>query len=99
MEHIVQKGDKVYYTSPHGKTENGVVKSLSESGEAAFVVYNCGGDWANYENYTGAHTKLSHLAPGWVEDKPKCDHRYLPTNTKYSPAHQMECCLCGHTIN
>lgn len=62
-------GEKVTYTSPHanGEKDNGIIKSLTDSGAAAFVVYHCGGNWDNYQNYTGCHTMLKHLSKGWVE--------------------------------
>jgi hypothetical protein len=63
----MKAGDKVHYTAPHGKKENGIIKSINESGDGAFVVYNCNEDWDNYENYTGAHTRLSTLTEGWIE--------------------------------
>jgi hypothetical protein len=60
----LEVGMKVYYTAPHGKTENGIVKSIN--GCNAFVVYNCGGDWDHYEDYTGCATNPSDLTPGWI---------------------------------
>jgi len=97
-------GAKVHYTSPHGKIENGIVKSLSEDESAAFVVYNCGGDWDNYKNYTAAHTDMKRLTYGWVDEsgnllKEFCNHHYIPTNAKYQSIHQMKCQDCGDIIN
>jgi len=59
-------GECVHYTAPHGKKENGIIKSISEDCKAAFVVYNCGGNWDNYKDYTGHHTHLYMLTTGWV---------------------------------
>ena len=53
-------GDKVNYK---GK-ENGIIKSLSEYG--AYVVFNCGGDWENYQKYTGALCGKNDLTLGWI---------------------------------
>lgn len=43
--------------------EPGIVKAVE--GHVAFVVYNCGGDWENFENYTAARTNLWDLSFGW----------------------------------
>lgn len=66
------KGQKVTYTPNHGdpsEKEWGVVKSLSWDINYAHVVYNCGGDWDNYEDYSAESTDVSNLTPGW-EQKP-----------------------------
>ena len=59
-------GMKVYYTSPHGTTENGIIKDLNESQTIAWVVYKCDNEWENYKNYTGAATNIQDLTKGWV---------------------------------
>jgi hypothetical protein len=56
-------GDKVTYVGGAGELENGIVKELR--GDGAFVVYRCGGDWDNYQNYTGAFTAYGDLVLGW----------------------------------
>ena len=56
-------GDKVTYIAPSGK-EKGIVKSICDQ-EYVFVVYNCGGDWDNYAEYTGARTNKDNLVLGW----------------------------------
>ena len=43
-----------------GKIEYGKVKSWNSSG--AWVVYKCGGEWHNFENFTGAHTEYKYLS-------------------------------------
>jgi hypothetical protein len=53
-------GDKVNYK---GK-ENGIIKSLSEYG--AYVVFSCGNDWDNYQNYTAALCGKNDLTLGWI---------------------------------
>ena len=64
-------GDKVHYIPFEGcdpkQFENGIVKSVNLNPSHAFVVYNCGGDWENYMNYSAASTNLNNLKPGWHE--------------------------------
>ena len=62
---MVKKGDKVTYKTEH-KTEQGIVKRVIDK-EYAFVVYHCGGDWENYEEYTAAKTRIEDLQLGWGE--------------------------------
>lgn len=71
MKHL-KVGDKVYYQPDHyrlpdeDKWENGIVKEIPDNNdESVRVVYNCGGDWDNYRNYTAAMTNLRDLYPGW----------------------------------
>lgn len=48
------------------KWENGIVKEVPEhSTDSVRVVYNCNGDWKNYENYTSALTNVRDLFIGW----------------------------------
>ena len=66
----IKIGDKVCYQPDHykesGKYENGVVKLIpEESLDSLRVVYNCGGDWNNYMNYTSALTNVRDLELGW----------------------------------
>lgn len=56
-------GQKVTYHS-FDKHEKGIVKSLSDN-EYVFVVYNCGGEWDNYKDYTAARTRIADLTIGW----------------------------------
>lgn len=62
------KGSKVHYIPQHyvenGKYENGIVKSITPNGEV-FVVYNCNGEWHNFENYIAANTNPEDLFPDW----------------------------------
>jgi len=61
-------GDKVYYQPEHydDKYENGIVKEIPNwSTDSVRVVYNCAGDWKNYENYTSALTNVRDLYIGW----------------------------------
>lgn len=56
-------GTKVTYKTPY-KEEKGIVKSRCNSAYV-FVVYNCAGDWDNYEDYTAAKTRVEDLVEGW----------------------------------
>ena len=70
-------GSKVCYVPEHyvesNKFENGVVKEIpsfaSDANHAHYnsvrVVYNCAGNWENYENYTSALTNLRDVVLGW----------------------------------
>ena len=65
----IKVGDKVYYQPKHygeDKWENGIVKEVPEwSLDSIRVVYNCGGDWKNYKDYTSALTNVRDLKIGW----------------------------------
>lgn len=56
-------GDKVIYKP---KNEKGIVKFVNN--QCAWVVYSCGGDWKNYNNYTGESTVLTDLKLGWEKN-------------------------------
>ncbi len=63
-------GDKVHYQPIHylkeDKWENGIVKEIPEfSLSSVRVVYNCLGDWQNYQDYTSALTDVLDLNIGW----------------------------------
>lgn len=62
-------GDKVHYQPSHyddNRWENGMVKEIPDHTNTSIrVVYNCGGDWDNFQNYTSALTNLEHLKLGW----------------------------------
>lgn len=63
-------GDKVYYQPDHYKAEdkyeNGIVKEIPDhSLDSVRVVYNCAGNWTNYQNYTSALTNVRDLYLGW----------------------------------
>lgn len=60
----IKVGQMVTYVTDYEK-EQGIVKSLSGN-DYAFVVYNCAGNWDNYQDYTGARTRLKDLKVGWV---------------------------------
>lgn len=69
-----KKGDKVYYEPYLGchptKCQNGIVKR-DEGGDYLFVVYNCGGNWDFYENFTAANTPRTKVKSGWIDDGKK----------------------------
>lgn len=70
QDFLLKVGDKVHYQPEHYKAEdrweNGIVKEIFASGyDLARVVFNCGGDWDNYQNYTSALTNLRDLEVGW----------------------------------
>lgn len=70
-------GDKVYYQPEHyaeDEFENGIVKEIpafafkpeNQVGyDCVRVVYNCGGKWDKYYNYTSALTHKRDLFIGW----------------------------------
>ena len=65
----VKPGIKVHYTSKEGVTENGIIKSFSESKRLIHVVYNCDNEWERYSDYTGSITYIDDLTLGWVNDE------------------------------
>lgn len=60
-------GQSVTYSPGHGKKEKGIIKGFASNGNP-FVVYNCGEEWDNYRNYTGANTNPRDLIDGWHEE-------------------------------
>jgi hypothetical protein len=62
----ISVGQHVHYAPSHGPKENGIVKSITEHG--VFVVYNCGGNWDRYTDYTAANTNPRDLEPEWASD-------------------------------
>lgn len=69
-------GDKVRYY-PHSSNgyphileaqyEKGIVKSHPEIPGCVYVVFKCGDDWDNYQNYTANLTKITKLRLGWED--------------------------------
>ena len=49
----------LYVPSHYGGTEKGRLKSWNE--KWIFVVYQCDGEWDDFENYTGAATSPEYL--------------------------------------
>lgn len=62
---ILNKGDNVHYIAADGHIENGVVKEGNVFKDQSRVVYNCGGEWHRYEEYTSALTHHRDLRKGW----------------------------------
>lgn len=62
-------GDEVHYQPAHFEDEeweNGLVKEIRENvTDSVWVVYNCGGKWHRYNEYTSAKTNLRDLRIGW----------------------------------
>ena len=62
-------GDSVRYQPFHYREdewENGVVKEIPEHTlNSVRVVYNCGGEWHRYQDFTSAMTRLEDLKIGW----------------------------------
>jgi hypothetical protein len=73
----LKAGDKVRYQPFYcGKDhwKNGIVKEIPSFAtdpnsvigyNCVRVVYNCGGDWKHYHEYTSALTRLGDLKKGW----------------------------------
>ena len=85
-------GSKVCYQPKHYKDseppkwENGMVKEIPDhTNDWIRVVYNCGGDWNNFKDYTSALTSIKDLTLGW-----KHDEEYLDE--------PEECPLCGESF-
>jgi hypothetical protein len=76
---FLKVGDKVSYISSSyfegsgdKDIEIGIVKEISEVSESknfVWVVFNCNGDWENYQKYTGQLTHTKHLQMGWDNSK------------------------------
>lgn len=59
------KSDSNFITFKN-KYENGIVKEVPEDSlDSIRVVYNCGGDWKNYKDYTSALTSVRDLYLNW----------------------------------
>jgi len=63
-------GDKVHYQPEHYKAndkwENGMIKEIPDhTNTAVRVVYNCGGEWRRFKEYTSALTDLRDLKLEW----------------------------------
>jgi hypothetical protein len=63
-------GDRVHYIPYEGCDEssiqNGLVKEIPEhTNSEVRVVFNCAGDWDNFQNYTSQLTSVRKLRMGW----------------------------------
>ena len=55
-------GKWVTYTPSYGEVELGKIKSWNDT--YIFVVYNCGGEWHRFQDFTGAATNPTDLMFG-----------------------------------
>ena len=67
----IKVGDKVHYIPFEGCSdsiiENGRVKEIPDhSINAIRVVYNCGGNWDKFMDYTSQLTPIDKLFLGWA---------------------------------
>ena len=72
----IKIGDKVHYLPEHkvesNEYENGIIKEIPEDSlDSVRVVYNCGGDWKHYQDYTSCLTNIRDLFVGWNHSKTK----------------------------
>lgn len=62
-------GRKVTYApyegAPANKHEKGIIKKSQEQGNGLFVVFNCDGDWDNFQEYTSKLCNPDNLYAGW----------------------------------
>jgi len=63
----MKEGDYVHYKSRHGAVENGRIKSMSPSGETAWVVFHCNNEWDEYMDYTGQAADMEDIYEGWAD--------------------------------
>lgn len=59
LESELAVGRWVYYTGGYGPNQKGRIKHWR--GDWVFVVYKCGDDWNNYQDYTAARTNRKYL--------------------------------------
>lgn len=60
---VIKAGDKVSYVS---NLNYGIVKECDHNGIR--VVFSCGGDWENYQNYAGATCDKGSIVKGWPKN-------------------------------
>jgi hypothetical protein len=60
---MFKPGDRVTYKT-ESKSENGVVKSVSDENHV-FVVYHCDDGWDRCEEHAAVRTRISDLVMGW----------------------------------
>ena len=65
----LKTGQRVYFKPDYLKlwqARNGLVKSIPEGvNDQVFVVYNCAGNWKEFQDYTAARTRAEDLYLGW----------------------------------
>lgn len=67
--HLLRPGLLVTFNDGFRK-ELGVVKSVSEDGKSASVVFKFSNDLLNYDNYTGARCSVDQIKVGWDSGVP-----------------------------
>ena len=70
-------GDKVHYTA-NEVHYNGIIKYspapdsfTKEDTSICHIVFNCDGNWDDYQNYTGVITNIKDLKPDWKNNEKK----------------------------
>jgi predicted hydrocarbon binding protein len=63
LDENIKVGSSVHYIN-NGVIENGVIKEIVSPTQVR-VVYNCGGEWGRYKEFTSALTDVSDLFKGW----------------------------------
>lgn len=66
----IQVGDRVHYIGHLGAIpENGMVKEIPDHTRTSIrVVYNCGGEWGRFKEFTSAMTPIDTLYDGWTDN-------------------------------
>lgn len=96
---MYKKGDKVLYNNK----EKGIVRHTQTERGDVFVVFNCGEDWDNFENYTASNTPTGLLTKGWeiygttewCKANGGCE--FIPSQSKWSSEGQSYCVGCGRS--
>lgn len=69
---MFKPGDKVHYIDETWQvSENGIIKTMSEDGTGAFVVFSHISEGFTYNDYTGVYCVLRSLTPGWIDEQKK----------------------------
>jgi len=63
MSEYFEVGEKVTYINPPSNHQQGIIKSIEDG--RIFVVFNCGGEWHRYAEFTAALTPEEYLFHGW----------------------------------
>ena len=93
---MYKKGEKILYDNK----EKGIVKTNQTDTSFVFVVFNCGGDWENFENYTAQNTPTNKISKGWsiygtkewCTENGGCD--FIPYNSKWAGEGESICITC-----
>ncbi len=74
-------GKDVIFDKDTDWEERGKLKSFNNETKIAWVVYHCGDDWDNFQNYTGQSSTYRELTIIINEDD--CDHDYRDASFKW----------------